>query len=98
MPRRYYDYLPEFHGLQIISTIGSWILATGLFIIVWEFIRAKRHGDIAGPNPWNGITLEWRIPSPPPLENFDDTPEVTWETYDFANNLPENCSEGAADR
>ena len=40
MPRRYYDYLPKFDPPNLISTIGSWILAMGLFIMFYNLIRS----------------------------------------------------------
>lgn len=71
MPRRYYDYLPQFEFLNKIATIGSWIMITGLILMVYNLIRSARKGEIAPRNPWNGVTLEWQIPSPPPAHNFD---------------------------
>jgi cytochrome c oxidase subunit 1 len=83
MPRRYYDYLPEFHGANIISSIGSWVMISGFIIVVINlFISAKR-GAPAPANPWNGKTLEWAVPSPPPVENFEKIPEVTKGPYDY---------------
>ncbi|MGK9367856.1 cytochrome c oxidase subunit I [Melioribacter sp. Ez-97] len=84
MPRRYYDYLPQFATLQEISTIGSWILALAIFIMAGNLIYSLRKGPKAGPNPWGGVTLEWHIPSPPPMENFKEIPTVTHEPYDFS--------------
>jgi heme/copper-type cytochrome/quinol oxidase subunit 1 len=46
---------------------------------------SMRYGKVAGPNPWPATGLEWRTPSPPPTENFDETPIVDWEPYDFKN-------------
>ncbi len=73
-PRRYYDYLEEFHGGNILSTIGSWILATGIIIIFANLIRSASRGEKAVKNPWNSKTMEWTVPSPPPIENFDEIP------------------------
>jgi cytochrome c oxidase subunit I len=84
MPRRYYDYLPRFTTLQEISTIGSWIMAVALIMIIGNFIYSLRKGKIAHANPWGGVTLEWHIPSPPPLENFKEIPTITHEPYDFS--------------
>ncbi len=84
MPRRYYDYLPQFEHLQFISTIGSWILAGTIFFIIGYLIHALLKGKKATSNPWGGVTLEWHIPSPPPLENFKEIPTVTHEPYDFS--------------
>lgn len=84
MPRRYYDYLPQFEYLQKISTVGSWILAGTIFFIIGYLFHALVKGKKATSNPWGGVTLEWHIPSPPPLENFKEIPTVTHEPYDFS--------------
>ncbi|UCG27394.1 MAG: cytochrome c oxidase subunit I [Bacteroidales bacterium] len=83
MPRRYFDYLEEFHGPNIISTIGAVVLIAGLFMILSNLIVSARKGEKASGNPWKGNTLEWKIPSPPPPENFEETPVITRGPYDF---------------
>jgi cytochrome c oxidase subunit I len=84
MPRRYYDYLPQFQPLNVVSTVGSWILFTGLVIMIVNLINGYRKGAIAGRNPWGGVTLEWQTKSPPPLQNFDKEPELSEKgPYDF---------------
>ncbi len=83
MPRRYYDYLPRFHTGQFISTVGSWILVTGLAIMFYNLIRSIFNGETAGNNPWGGTTLEWTTSSPPPRENFKELPVVTGGPYRF---------------
>ncbi|MBK8946789.1 MAG: cytochrome c oxidase subunit I [Ignavibacteriae bacterium] len=84
MPRRYYDYLPEFADLQLISTIGSWIMFLTIILIIYNLVSAMLSGEKSIANPWGGVTLEWHTPSPPPLENFDEIPTVTHEPYDFS--------------
>lgn len=84
MPRRYYDFLPQFTIYQKVSTVGSWILAGTIFFIIGYLIHALLKGKKATSNPWGGVTLEWHIPSPPPLENFTTIPNVTHEPYDFS--------------
>jgi cytochrome c oxidase subunit 1 len=74
MPRRYYDYLEEFHGGNILSTIGSWVLVTGFIIIIVNLVRSARKGEPAEVNPWHSKTLEWTVPSPPPVLNFEKEP------------------------
>ncbi len=81
MPRRYYDYLEEYTGPNIISSIGAMVLITGVIIIIVNLIYSARKGEKSGADPWNGSTLEWTVPSPPPLENFDKIPEVTTGPY-----------------
>jgi len=83
MPRRYYDYLPQFHTGHLISTIGSWILIIGLFLMLYNLWRALFKGEKADKNPWGGATLEWQISSPPPLKNFKKIPHVDKDPYDF---------------
>jgi cytochrome c oxidase subunit I len=51
-------------------------LATGLIIIISNLVRSARHGVPAEMNPWKGKTLEWTVPSPPPVENFDEIPVI----------------------
>jgi cytochrome c oxidase subunit 1 len=84
MPRRYYDYLPEFANLQLISTVGSWLMLLVILLIIYNLVHALKNGEKAEANPWGGVTLEWHIESPPPLENFHEIPTVTKEPYDFS--------------
>ena len=83
MPRRYYDYLPQFHTLQFISTVGSWILITGLILFFGNLLLALFRGEKGEDNPWGGTTLEWQIASPPPAENFEKIPTVDRGPYEF---------------
>ena len=84
MPRRYYDYVPEFTGLNQLATVGSWILAVGLILMFVNIFRGIFKGDPVEANPWGGASLEWQIPSPPPTENFgEEDPVVTHGPYDF---------------
>lgn len=83
MPRRYYDYLPEFTTLNLLATIGSWIMMTGLFLMVFNLFRGLLRGPAFTGNPWGGATLEWSIPTPPPTENFLHEPVVTHGPYDY---------------
>jgi cytochrome c oxidase subunit 1 len=82
MPRRYHDYLPEFQPMHALSTVGSWIIATGILLMIWNLWRSARHGEPAGDNPWGGTTLEWQTTSPPPTLNFHGPVTVTKDPYD----------------
>jgi cytochrome c oxidase subunit I len=83
MPRRYFDYLPQFHTGHFISTMGAFILLIGLIIMFSNLIKGARKGEPASSNPWNGLTLEWQIPSPPPVENFEEIPIITHDPYNY---------------
>jgi len=83
MPRRYYNYLPQFQTLHVFSTVGSWILASGLFLTAGYLLWTFRKGYDAPANPWGGTTLEWQTYSPPITENFDYEPEIDHAPYDY---------------
>ena len=78
MPRRVYEYADVNNlGLyNMISTIGSFILALGVLLTIINIVKGIRSGAKAGPDPWKGNTLEWFTPSPPPVNNFDVVPRV----------------------
>jgi cytochrome c oxidase subunit 1 len=83
MPRRYYDYLPQFRTLHLTATFGSWILIAGLILMFANLFRGLFKGEKAKDNPWGGATLEWQISSPPPKENFEKIPVIQHGPYDF---------------
>jgi len=78
MPRRIYTY-PSGLGFDIyneMATAGAFILALSFVVFIWNVIRAWRGPADAPADPWNGATLEWAIPSPPPEWNFTEEPVV----------------------
>lgn len=83
MPRRWAEYPPQYQFLNIVSTVGSWILAGGILVMFSNFLRGLFRGDPAPANPWKGLTLEWRTSSPPPTENFETVPVVTDWPYGY---------------
>jgi cytochrome c oxidase subunit I len=83
MPRRYYDYDEIFHTGNIISTMGSWVMYSGLMIIIINLFSSLKSGLKAPADPWGGKTLEWTIPSPPPVENFEEIPTITTGPYNY---------------
>ena len=83
MPRRYYNYLPQFQGLHVASTIGSWILAAGLFLALAVLLASFRRPKGMVDNPWGGKTLEWMTSSPPTTHNFEGQPVPLHGPYDY---------------
>jgi cytochrome c oxidase subunit 1 len=83
MPRRYHAYPEEFQVLNVFSSAGATILGIGYLIPIIYFIWSMRYGERAPANPWGATGLEWQIPSPPPPHNFDETPVVTRDAYDY---------------
>jgi cytochrome c oxidase subunit I+III len=61
MPRRVFTYPAELglDGLNLVSTIGAFILALGFLVVVWDVVRPKRSQPYAERNPWSAGTLEW---------------------------------------
>jgi cytochrome c oxidase subunit 1 len=83
MPRRYYDYLPQFEIYHRISSIGSYLTAIGFFVAAACLARSLVRGKPAPANPWGANSLEWWTPSPPPHDNFAETPTAD-DPYDFS--------------
>jgi len=87
MPRRYHAYAEEFQVLNVMSTAGASVLAVGYLIPMIYMIWSLKYGKRAPANPWGAVGLEWTVPSPPPTLNFDQTPVVTWEAYQYHEKL-----------
>jgi cytochrome c oxidase subunit 1 len=86
MPRRYYNYLEQFQVWHVASTIGSWILAAGLFLALATLLASFRRPKNAVANPWNGRTFEWEAASPPITHNFEHQPVCIYSPYDYREN------------
>jgi cytochrome c oxidase subunit 1 len=89
MPRRYHVYPPEFQVLNVMSTAGASILAVGYVLPLIYLIWSLRYGAVAGMNPWRATGLEWQTASPPPTDNFERTPIVIRDPYDYAEGEPQ---------
>jgi cytochrome c oxidase subunit 1 len=83
MPRRYWQYPPEYQVYNVLSTAGASILAVGYLLPMVYLLWSLRYGKPAPDNPWQATGLEWKTSSPPPTFNFDETPVVTWEAYEY---------------
>jgi cytochrome c oxidase subunit 1 len=98
MPRRVYTYGDEnnFTTLNQLETVGSFLLALSFAVFLYNILKTSRSKQPAAPaDPWDGATLEWSIPSPPPVFNFATVPHVhgrdaLWETKrERGGSLPE---------
>jgi cytochrome c oxidase subunit 1 len=84
MPRRYASYVPEFQVLNVLSSAGASILAVGYVLPLVYLIGSLAYGRKVGPNPWGATGLEWQTPSPPPPDNFEETPVVDRDPYEYS--------------
>lgn len=71
MPRRYASYDPEFQIFHQISTVGAFVLGSGVVLSVIVLVYAALYGRKIAGNPFNGASLEWQSASPPSFHNFD---------------------------
>jgi cytochrome c oxidase subunit 1 len=89
MPRRYFTYAEDsgWGPWNAFVSAGALILGFSFLIFLWNVWHTLRHGERAGADPWDAATLEWAIPSPPPVYNFAVIPTVNhrdqlwWDKY-----------------
>ena len=84
MPRRVSTYGEGF-GFDLwnmMSTAGAFLIAFSILVFIVNVFVSLRSKEEAGADPWDGRTLEWAIPSPPPVYNFATIPQVK-ELDDF---------------
>ncbi len=84
MPRRYFDYLPQYEKGNFYAGFGAAFMIIGIFLMVGNLFSSLRKERNASSDPWGGTTLEWQTPSPPPLHNFITEPEIPSYPYDFS--------------
>jgi cytochrome c oxidase subunit I len=83
MPRRVHEYAPSFQVYNVLSTAGASILAIAYLLPLIYLLWSLFYGKKAGANPWRATGLEWKTSSPPPKHNFEETPVVTEEPYNY---------------
>jgi cytochrome c oxidase subunit 1/cytochrome c oxidase subunit I+III len=100
MPRRIYTYQDGmgWNTVNLVTTIGSFVLAIGILLLLINIAVSRKRGAIAGPNPWDGPTLEWTTPSPPPAYNFAVLPSVASRHPLWEDRLEEGMGHSSIDR
>ena len=91
MPRRVYTYpdLPGYAAMNMISTVGAFVIAASIVVMLVNILASLRQGEPAGDNPWDAYTLEWATTSPPPLHNFERVPPIRGRRPVWDLNHPE---------
>ena len=83
MPRRVSDYADQFAAWNLFISLSSFVLGLSTLIFVYNMVASWRGGPRASANPWNALTLEWQVSSPPPIFNFDRIPTVVGGPYEY---------------
>jgi cytochrome c oxidase subunit 1 len=99
MPRRVQTY-DEGLGLTLwnfVSTSGTYVMGTGMILILLSVVWAFRYGERAGNDPWDGRTFEWSTTSPPLDHDFDRQPIATDRDPFWAQKHPELAPEDHGD-
>jgi cytochrome c oxidase subunit 1 len=79
----YYAFLEPLSSLHVVATIAAFVLVAAQFLFVANCALSLRRGQLADANPWGATTLEWSVPSPPPLHNFMRRPQVVRAPYQY---------------
>src|SRR5207249_11848287 len=83
-PRRVSTYAPSLQALNDFVSASAFLLGFSMLIfianLVWSlvFVRVP-----AAENPWASRGLEWQVPTPVPLENFERIPVITSGPYEY---------------
>jgi cytochrome c oxidase subunit 1 len=83
MPRRYYSYPDRYHVLNVCSTLGAYLLGGVMLFTLLYLIISLFTGKPAPANPWGSRGFEWRVPSPPPEDNFEQPLDVSLGCYEY---------------
>ncbi len=89
MPRRVSFYEPKFHTLNVWVSVSAFVLGFSMLIFLFNvvysliFVREK-----AESNPWHSKSLEWQVPTPVPVNNFEQIPVFDSDPYDYGTPLP----------
>jgi cytochrome c oxidase subunit 1 len=87
-PRWSANVAPTYAIPNLIASLFAILIAASVFTAVYNVIITLRSGEVAEANEWGGKTLEWTVPTPVPLENFEHLPVVTSTPYDYGTPAP----------
>jgi len=84
-----YDSALGLDGLNTLATLGSFILAFGVLILVIHVIRDCFVGEKTSFDHWDARTIEWSLPLPVPVYNFAELPNVQYRDQFWFDKHPE---------
>jgi cytochrome c oxidase subunit 1 len=83
-PRRVVTYQSNLHFINVWVSISAFVLGFSLLIFLANFVWSLVFAKVPSPaNPWGSRSLEWQLPSPVPVHNFDRIPVITSDPYDY---------------
>ncbi|HZU14014.1 MAG TPA: cbb3-type cytochrome c oxidase subunit I [Chloroflexota bacterium] len=88
MSRRYATYFPYLQGVNVTATIFAYLLGISIIPFLWNFIYSWGWGEKAEENPYQSRSLEWQVPTPIPVDNFEEIPLVLSGPYEYWSNQP----------
>jgi len=95
MPRRVVEYAPQFQTMNVIVSLGGFLLGISVLPFIFNAVLSWAWGPKAGDNPWRALTLEWQTTSPPPVHNFATPPVVEHGPYDYGIGIAPRISQPA---
>ncbi len=91
MPRRVSTYNSHLQTLNDISSISAFLLGASVLVLVVNLVYSLVIARVPAPaNPWQSLGLEFQLPTPVPIHNFDRIPVITAAPYEYgvADALP----------
>jgi cytochrome c oxidase subunit 1 len=88
MPRRVSSYAPNLHGLNVWVSISAFVLGFSMLIFLYNVVYSLIVVRVrAEANPWRSKSLEWQVPTPVPVNNFEQIPVIDSDPYDYGTRL-----------
>jgi cytochrome c oxidase subunit I len=89
MPRRVSAYNPDLQGLNVWVSISAFVIGLSMLVflanVIYSLIIVRAPAEA---NPWNSKSLEWHLPTPVPVNNFDAIPTIDRDPYEYGTPLP----------
>ena len=83
-PRRVVTYAPHLQLINDWVSVSAFVLGFSLLIFLVNLVYSVVFARVPAPaNPWASLSLEWQLPSPVPVHNFDQIPVITTDPYDY---------------
>ncbi|HEX7083773.1 MAG TPA: cbb3-type cytochrome c oxidase subunit I [Gaiellaceae bacterium] len=88
-PRRAVSYAPSLQFLNDWASVSAFALGISMLIFLYNFVWSLAFARVpAGANPWGSRSLEFQLPSPVPVHNFDRIPVIAGDIYDYGTPAP----------